>query len=90
VPNKNFYVNLTPSDSNTIDSVKLILTDSKITKGRLVGIDMFEKNADTTKVKILVNFGVNNIASGVGFYSYEFIKDSCTWNMKDSTFSWEK
>lgn len=89
VPKKNFYVNLTPSDSNSIDSIKLILTDSNITKGRQVAIDIFEKNDDTTKVKILVNFGVDNIASGVGLYRYEYIKDSCTWNMMDSAFSWE-
>lgn len=89
VPKKNFYIHLSPSDSDEIDSIKLVLTDTIITKGREVALDISEKNEDTSKVKISVRFGVNKIASGVGLYGFEFISDSCTWNMKDSVFSWE-
>ena len=89
VPKKNFYLHLTPSDSDKTDSVKLVLTDTIITKGRIVVLDISEKNEDTSKVKISIGFGINNIASGKGLYDFEFIADSCSWNMKDSAFSWE-
>lgn len=89
VPKRNYYLHLAPSDSDKTDSVKLVLTDTIITKGRIVVIDISEKNEDTSKVKISVGFGINNIASGKGLYDFEFIVDSCSWNMKDSAFSWE-
>lgn len=90
IPNNEFYLHwnkyLVP---NYPDSIKLrVINDPTIIKDVIafrVGISLLEFNADTTKLKLKIDFGVANRAVKEGIFTYSFDEKNCIWNVLDST-----
>lgn len=90
IPNKRDYYIFLDSEfkSDILDSTKLIPINKNRASRNLnnIVVSIIERNIDTSKVKISVNFSSKRVSRTEAIFSYEFYNDSCSWLLKDSTF----
>jgi hypothetical protein len=92
IPDKVFYLhwnkNLVPTYPDSIKLRPIKALSEMNSYAFTVGVSIIEVNADSTMMKVALEFGSGGKAHDEGVFKYSFDKINCKWTVLDSTITY--